>query len=80
MRLFTKNLTIFFQGMFGLRNHDIPSNSGGGKIFGFNGIKLTNTDTGEMHFLGFALADHISQETSLFVINIYIYGMLIIVI
>ena len=26
------------------------------KIFGFNGIKLTNIETGEINLLGFALA------------------------
>ena len=52
--IFSASITSL--GLLGLRNHDIPPHSGTGKIFGFNGIKLTNIDTGEINLLGFALA------------------------
>jgi len=52
--IFSANITSL--GLFGLINHGIPPHSGTGKIFGFNGIKLTNIDSGEINLLGFALA------------------------
>lgn len=52
--LFSANLTSL--GFFGYKKHTLPPNSGTGKIFGFNGFKLTNIETGEINLLGFALA------------------------
>lgn len=56
-----QSITIFSAniislGILGFKNHTIPPHSGTGKIFGFNGIKLTNIETGEINLLGFALA------------------------
>ncbi|GAG58708.1 unnamed protein product [marine sediment metagenome] len=52
--IFSANLTSL--GLLGYKNHILPPHSGTGKIFGFNGIKITNIDTGEINLLGFALA------------------------
>ena len=52
--LFSGN--IISMGFLGFKHHAIPSNSGTGKIFGFNGIKLTSIKTGEITLLGFSLA------------------------
>ncbi len=52
--LFSANLTSL--GLLGYKKHTLPPHSGTGKIFGFNGIKLTNIETGEINLLGFALA------------------------
>lgn len=43
-------------GLSGFKHHTLPYNSGTGKIFGYNGIKLTNILTGEIRLLGFAVA------------------------
>jgi len=56
-----QSITIFSAniislGILGFKNHTIPPHSGTAKIFGFNGIKLTNIETGEINLLGFALA------------------------
>lgn len=52
--LFSAN--IISLGLFGLKYHTIPPNSGTGKIFGFSGIKITNIVTKEILLFGFALA------------------------
>jgi hypothetical protein len=47
---------LYSVGLLGFKHHTLPYNSGTGKIYGFNGIKLTNIQTGEIRLLGFAAA------------------------
>lgn len=59
--IFMQGITLFEAdlcsiGLLGFKHHTLPYNSGTGKIYGFNGIKLTNILTKEIRLLGFAAA------------------------